>query len=63
MLFRSVRPEETVIVGDSHVDIETGRNAGLWTLGVSYGFAPHTLQSSPPDVSVDSAPEVAEVFA
>ena len=58
-----VRPEETVIVGDSHVDIETGRNAGLWTLGVSYGFAPHTLQSSPPDVSVDSAPEVAEVFA
>src|SRR5580704_10275653 len=32
-----VRPEETVIVGDSRVDIETGQNAALWTVGVSYG--------------------------
>src|SRR5215467_6387753 len=24
-----VRPEQTVIVGDSHVDVRTGRNAGL----------------------------------
>ncbi|MFY9908617.1 MAG: HAD-IA family hydrolase, partial [Candidatus Sulfotelmatobacter sp.] len=30
-----VRPEEAAIVGDSHVDIETGRNTGLWTIGVS----------------------------
>jgi phosphoglycolate phosphatase len=58
----AVSPEEAVIVGDSHVDIETGRNAGLWTVGVSYGFAPHTLRESPPDVLVDSAHELAEVF-
>jgi phosphoglycolate phosphatase len=58
-----VRPEEAVIVGDSHVDVETGRNAGLWTIGVSYGFAPHTLQEEPPDVLLDSPPELAEVFA
>jgi phosphoglycolate phosphatase len=57
-----VRPEEAVIVGDSHVDIETGRNAGLWTVGVSYGFAPHTLREQPPDVLVDRPPELAEVF-
>jgi len=57
-----VRPEETVIVGDSHVDVETGRNAGLWTVGVSYGFAPHTLQENPPDVLVDTARELAQVF-
>src|ERR1700686_194568 len=30
-----VRPEEAAIVGDSHVDIETGRNAGLLTVGVN----------------------------
>jgi phosphoglycolate phosphatase len=59
----SVRPEETAIVGDSHVDVETGRNAGLWTVGVSYGFAPHTLQENPPDVLVDAPRELAEVFA
>jgi phosphoglycolate phosphatase len=58
-----VRPEEAVIVGDSHVDVETGRNAGLWTLGVSYGFAPHTLEENPPDVLVNSPAELGEVFA
>jgi phosphoglycolate phosphatase len=58
-----VRPEETAIVGDSHVDIETGRNAGLWTVGVTYGFAPHTLKSPEPDVKVDAPDELAKIFA
>jgi len=58
-----VRPEETVIVGDSHVDIETGRNAGLWTLGVTYGFAPHTLGPAQPDVLIDAPHEMADIFA
>jgi phosphoglycolate phosphatase len=58
-----VRPEEAAIVGDSQVDIETGRNAGLWTIGVSYGFAPHTLEEQPPDVLVDTPRELGDVFA
>ncbi len=58
-----VRAEETAIIGDSHVDVETGVNAGLWTVGVSYGFAPHTLEETPPDVLVDSPRELAEVFS
>jgi len=58
-----VRPEEAAIVGDSHVDVETGRNAGVWTVGVNYGFAPHTLQASPPDVLVHTPAELAELFA
>ncbi len=58
-----VRPEEAAIIGDSHVDVETGVNAGLWTVGVSYGFAPHTLEERPPDVLVDSPHELAEIFA
>ncbi len=57
-----VRPEETAIVGDSHVDVETGINTGMWTVGVSYGFAPHTLKENPPDVLVDAPHELAEVF-
>jgi phosphoglycolate phosphatase len=57
-----VRPEQAVIVGDSHVDVETGRNAGMWSVAVSYGFAPHTLQDSHPDVLVDSPQELVEVF-
>jgi len=58
-----VRPEEAAIVGDSHVDIETGRNAGLWTVGVNYGFAPKTLKETPPDILVDAPHELADVFA
>ena len=57
-----VRPEESLMVGDSGVDIATGRNAGLWTCGVTYGFAPHTLKNSPPDVMVDTPQELAMLF-
>ncbi|MGA2101305.1 MAG: HAD-IA family hydrolase [Candidatus Sulfotelmatobacter sp.] len=58
-----VRPENAVIVGDSHTDVETGRNAGLWTVGVTYGFAPHTLADAAPDVVVDHPAELASVFS
>jgi phosphoglycolate phosphatase len=57
-----VKPEQAVIVGDSHVDIRTGRNAGLWTVAVTYGFAPHTLEVEQPDVTVDSPQELSKVF-
>ena len=57
-----VRPDQTAMVGDSHIDVRTGRNAGLWTVGVTYGFAPRTLEEEPPDVLVDSPRELAEVF-
>jgi len=53
------QPDETVMVGDSAVDILTARNAGLWSVGVSYGFAPQTLEQVPPDVLVDTPEELA----
>ena len=34
----SVSPAECVYVGDSDVDVETGRNAGVRTIGVLWGF-------------------------
>jgi len=51
--------EETVMVGDSGVDILTARNAGLWSVGVTYGFSPQSLEQVPPDVLVDSPAELA----
>ena len=57
-----VRAEHAVIVGDSHTDVETGRNAGMWTIGVTYGFAPHTLADEPPDILVDQPHEVGVFF-
>jgi len=55
-------PQQTAIVGDSSNDVLTGRNAGLWTVGVTYGFAPHSLALTPPDVLVDTPGELAQVF-
>lgn len=55
-------PQQTLIVGDSGVDVLTGRNAGMWTCGVTYGFAPHTLLDTPPDVVLDQPSELAEIF-
>jgi phosphoglycolate phosphatase len=57
-----VPPHQAVIVGDSHIDIETGKNAGLWTVGVTYGFAPHTLPATPPDILIDLPRELSEIF-
>ncbi len=57
-----VSPEQTAIIGDSHVDVLTGRNAGMWTVGVTYGFAPHTLEAESPDVLVDSPHELMSVL-
>jgi phosphoglycolate phosphatase len=55
--------EHAAMVGDSHTDVETGRNAGMWTVGVTYGFAPHTLADARPDAVVDHPRELVELFS
>jgi phosphoglycolate phosphatase len=49
-----VTAQETLMIGDSDVDILTARNAGVWSIGCSYGLSPHTLEAVPPDCLVDS---------
>ncbi len=55
-------PDETIMVGDSEVDVLTARNANLWSIGVTYGFAPHTLERTHPDILVDTPEELAEAL-
>jgi len=55
-------PQETVIIGDSDVDVITARNSGAYSLGVTYGLAPHTLEDAPPDVLIDKPQELATVL-
>ena len=57
-----VAADEALIIGDSAIDILTGRHAGLWTCGVTYGFAPHSLEDVPPDVLIDSPRELEELL-
>ena len=53
-----VPSENTMIVGDSDTDVLTGRNADVWTCGVTYGLAPETLITSPPDFLLDDLREL-----
>ena len=50
----------TLMVGDSGVDVETARNAGVRACGVTYGFAPETLSNPAPDLLVDCMEELAD---
>lgn len=47
-------PRETMMVGDSDVDIQTARNAGTWACGVTYGMGSAKLAASEPDLLLDS---------
>jgi phosphoglycolate phosphatase len=50
----------TVMIGDSSVDVLTARNASVQAWGVTYGFQPETLVTEPPDWLGHSMAEVAE---
>jgi len=49
-----IQPDETMMIGDSDIDILTGRNAGAITVGCSYGLSPHTLAAARPDYLASS---------
>ena len=54
--------EDTWMIGDSYVDIQTARNAGVRACGVTWGFQPETFQEFPPDVLVDRLEDFAVRF-
>jgi len=51
----AVPASETVMVGDSAVDIRTARNAGAISCGVTWGFHPGNFAAEPPDMLVHDA--------
>jgi phosphoglycolate phosphatase len=53
-------PREAMMVGDSDVDVQSARNAGIWACGVSYGLGLEGMKKNPPDLMVDSLVELVE---
>lgn len=54
--------ENTVMVGDSAVDVLTARNANIRSCGVTYGFQPETFVQQPPDFTVDDLRQLPELL-
>lgn len=55
------RRERTVMIGDSSVDVLTGRNAGVKTCGVTYGYAAETFREFPPDFQIDHFQDLLDI--
>ena len=49
-----ISPAETVMVGDSGVDVLTARNCGARSIGCTFGMAPHSLAAAAPDALADA---------
>jgi phosphoglycolate phosphatase len=46
-------PRETMVVGDSEVDVQTARNAGTVAVAVNYGFGVHDRTQHPADIYLE----------
>ena len=56
----NLKPEDAVVVGDTHFDILMGRNAGCATIGVTYGNGSRqSLQEAGADAIVDDFAQIA----
>jgi phosphoglycolate phosphatase len=55
-------PTEAIMIGDSQNDVLTANNAGMFSIGVSYGLSPESLEIHPPDVMIDRPGELLEVL-
>jgi phosphoglycolate phosphatase len=53
---------KTLMIGDSISDVLAGRNAGVWTCGVNYGFGAPTLDEAPPDIRIDDLRELPKLL-
>jgi len=54
-------PVLTLMVGDSGVDVETARNAGVAACGVTFGLSPHTVRAAEPDYLIDAMAELTPI--
>jgi phosphoglycolate phosphatase len=49
----AVAPNEALLIGDSEVDVQTARNAGVLAAAVNYGFGTHNRAAYPADIYLD----------
>ncbi len=64
LALHDVPPDKAIMVGDSQVDIETGRNAHVRTCAVTYGMGDlDAIQALKPDWTIDDISELQRLFS
>ena len=59
----NMKPEDAVVVGDTHFDILMGRNAGCTTIGVTYGNGSReSLTQAGADAVIDDFADIATII-
>src|SRR6516164_6529452 len=58
-----IAAEESAMVGDSEVDVQTARNAGMISAIVNFGFGSHDREKYPADVYLDRMEELVPLVA
>jgi phosphoglycolate phosphatase len=46
---QTIAPADTIMVGDTDIDVLTARNCGARSIGCTFGLKPHSLEAAPPD--------------
>jgi len=59
----SAAPAEALMVGDSEVDVQTARNAGMISAIVNFGFGAHDREMHPADIYLDRMEELVPLIA
>ena len=58
-----VKPEECMYVGDTNTDMQTGKSAGMYTIGVTWGFRDREeLEANHADTIIDHPAELFTIW-
>jgi phosphoglycolate phosphatase len=58
-----IPPAQAAMVGDSEVDVQTARNAGMISAIVNFGFGAHDREMHPADIYLDRMEELVPLIA
>ena len=57
-----VKPSSAVMIGDTAVDVQAGKNAGIKTIGVTHGFHGRKVKESKPDYCIDDIQDILPII-
>lgn len=60
--FFNVHPDDAIMIGDSPVDVEAGKNARTHTIGVTYGFHGDRIVETEPDYVIDDIKDIIDIL-